>query len=454
MSDTVTLDGIRLLHWMNVRKATVDLIAVRTGIERETLTRLTNVDTGELPLADADRLADTLDIALDELRHRDGTPPCVIWHSRDAIMATRRPIDRGGIHFYNYYSLPAPKGQIAPVLIDILCPKDRMPTQNNGHLEPAITINLGPGDINGLWGHEVNEHTWHRFRANADPETRWVMGESYLEPSYCPHTYARAGDGPARILSYTVKSNLEPLVAATNRWSDDAFGELVRQLDERPCAAAALAAQMDRRGFDAVALADATGLSANAIAAFLEGDEAALGYDDLRAVGVRLGIDYRLLLRPDHRHDPVGKTWCSVEDSLASVRTYQSYTVASMSGAAQLSDLTGLFMKVAKPGPVGALDLVDCGCCHYLATAGTLDFGWIDRDGTHRTQPIAAGDALWVAPYVRHGFAGTGALIRMGNSEGITYLDQLEMSNTYALAATLRRARHDRQVWGYDVKKS
>ena len=86
-----------------------------------------------------------------------GAPVANIHMSRADIEATRRAVHRDGIHFYNYYNLPAPKGQVARVILDILCPAERLPAQNNGHLEPAITINLGPGHINGLWGDEVNE---------------------------------------------------------------------------------------------------------------------------------------------------------------------------------------------------------------------------------------------------------------------------------------------------------
>ena len=36
-------------------------------------------------------------------------------------------IIKDGIHFYNYYTLPTPKGYVSPVLLDILCPKDKLP---------------------------------------------------------------------------------------------------------------------------------------------------------------------------------------------------------------------------------------------------------------------------------------------------------------------------------------
>ena len=57
--------------------------------------------------------------------------------------------------FYNYYSLPIPEGFVGPVILDILCPKNKLPKLNNGHLEQAITINLGNSDIYGRWGKKL-----------------------------------------------------------------------------------------------------------------------------------------------------------------------------------------------------------------------------------------------------------------------------------------------------------
>ena len=52
--------------------------------------------------------------------------PSYIYNSKEEIQKTKRPIRRGGIHYYNYYTLPSPKGYVAPVLIDILCPKENI----------------------------------------------------------------------------------------------------------------------------------------------------------------------------------------------------------------------------------------------------------------------------------------------------------------------------------------
>ena len=87
-----------------------------------------------------------LDVPKEFLLSHDDVPP-YIYNSKHQIEKTKRPIKRGGIHFYNYYTLPSPKGYVAPVLIDILCPKEKLPKLNNGHLEPAITVSLGPNDI-------------------------------------------------------------------------------------------------------------------------------------------------------------------------------------------------------------------------------------------------------------------------------------------------------------------
>ena len=433
---TVTIDAVKLLHWLNVRKITPAMASARAGLAVDAL-----IDgNAEMDPREATRLADILNVPIEHLALR-AAAPAVIYASKRDIDATKRPIDRGGIHFYNYYTLPSPKGQIAPVLIDILCPKDRMPTQNNGHLEPAITINLGPGDINGLWGAEVNPYTRHVLHACRDGVEPWVAGDSYVEPSFCPHTYSRASDEPAQILSYTVKSNLEAFLGGANGWAEERFDGMLGNVAAASFPAAILRSYMERHGYDAASLAAASATSGNAVSAFLAGEDDALDVPGLQAIGQALALDYRLLLKPIANHDPVGKTLRTIPDSRASIRRFKSYTVASMSASPSLPDLTGLFIKVDKTAD-RSLDLKDHSASHYLVTGGTMTFRWSGGE-----QRIESGDALWVGPYVRHGFCGVGSLIKMGNGEGTTYLDQFEMSNTYQLADTLRRGWRDRQIW-------
>ena len=42
-----------------------------------------------------------------------------------------------------------------------------MPKLNNGHLEQAITVNLGPSDIFGRWGLKKNRVNFAKMRFNS-----------------------------------------------------------------------------------------------------------------------------------------------------------------------------------------------------------------------------------------------------------------------------------------------
>ena len=138
------LDTIKLNHWLNVRKMALDVfnnLLVKRTKHRIELDNLENIDDYTV-----NEIAKILDVPKDYIIYNEEVPP-YIFNSKEQIESTKRPIIRDGIHFYNYYTLPSPKGYVAPVLIDILCPKEKLPKLNNGHLEPAITVSLGPNDI-------------------------------------------------------------------------------------------------------------------------------------------------------------------------------------------------------------------------------------------------------------------------------------------------------------------
>jgi hypothetical protein len=277
MTTGIEIDSYKLMHWMNARKLTAAMVASRTGLSIQAMEMLIKGDAplGAISDGQVAALAQALNVGVGNLTVDRDSVPDVLYMSREEIEATRREIERGGIHFYNYYSLPAPKGFIAPVLIDILCPAGRVPTQNNGHLEPAITINLGPGHIQGLWAHEVNKDTYHPFYANKGEDADWILGESYLEPPYCPHTYARHGDEPTRILSYTVKSNLEGFLSASNKWSDAAYENFLSSVTGNSFNGTVLKSLMERHGYDTRTLGERTGLGDNRLKSFIEGDDTA-----------------------------------------------------------------------------------------------------------------------------------------------------------------------------------
>ena len=71
-----------------------------------------------------DKIAEFLNIQKEILLEKENVP-VFIHHTKEEIVRTKRKINRGGIHFYNYYTLPSPHGYVAPVLIDILCPKEK-----------------------------------------------------------------------------------------------------------------------------------------------------------------------------------------------------------------------------------------------------------------------------------------------------------------------------------------
>jgi hypothetical protein len=442
-----SIDRYRLIHWLNVRKLTPALVERESSLTAGELRAVADGRTSLLTEAQAHDLAAILNVDLAQLAGDEHPGAAVIYRSREQLLATRRAIERDGIHFYNYYTLPAPKGHVAPVVLDILCPAGRLPALNNGHLEPAITVNIGPGDIYGRWGEALNDTNWQVLKAGSPHD--WIAGDSYVEPAYCPHAYSLATAEPAQIISYTCKSNLEHLLTSSNRWSDAAFHGLVSQWSDHHPQTATLLAHMSRRGYDAQTLSHRTGVNAAALASHLDDVSDALTIEELQSLAGVLGIDYRILLPPSPCHDPVGKTSRSIAESLATARPFRSYTVASLAFAPHLPDLAGLCLSVEQKSGTHVPDLMDHAATHYFVTRGQVTLCWQDDDRI-ATVELSLHDTAWIGPFVRHGFTGAGALLKLGNGEGASYLDQLECSNTFQPAATLRRGRQDRKDWGYD----
>lgn len=446
----MTVDPYKFAHWMNVRKMTPLQVARASGVPEEAVRGLARGDAVSVSDAALGSLCRALRIDREQLHASSRGELSAIVVSADDVRGSCRPIRRDGIHFYNYYSLPGPPGRVAPVILDILCPADRVPALNNGHLEPAITVNLGPGPINGRWGEHLGNATWRVLSAN-DGDDEWIVGDSYVEPSYCPHSYSLASDVPARIVSYTCESNLAPLFEEVNEWGNTAFDALLADVGDGD-AAHALRSALRRRGFDTESAASVSEVPAPAMDAFIAGDARALGIDDMKALGRALGFDYRTLLPPTRRHDEVGKTCCSVIDSRSTIRTFGRYTVASMASAPHLPDLTGLFMRVDDDET--PLDVCDAGDSHYLVLSGEVALAWRNGRGDVERADMTKDAAAWIGPYVEHGLAGRGAVVKLGSGRHVGYLDRIELSNTFSVRATLGRGRRDAVGWGYDPVQS
>jgi mannose-6-phosphate isomerase-like protein (cupin superfamily) len=114
-----------------------------------------------------------------------------------------------------------------------------------------------------------------------------------------------------------------------------------------------------------------------------------------------------------------------------------------MASSVRYPDLFGIFIKVFKKKI--NLDLVDFASSHYLVTQGFLKCS-IGKKKINLKQ----GDSIWMAPFVKHGFGGAGALIKISNGECISTGDIIESSKLYDIKKTLLRSYRDINTWGYN----
>lgn len=440
------VDAYKLTRWMNVRKLTPSELASQAGVPISAVSSVLDGGSGyELPERVASRLARTLRVAQAQIERGPGGGLTALVADARALAATRRAIKRDGIHFYNYYSMASPRNRVGPVILDILCPPDRLPALNQGHLEPAITVNLGPGDINGRWAEELRPDTWQVLAAN-DNQDHWICGDSYVEPSYCPHSYSLTGTAPARIVSYTSASPLASFVAEVDDWTDSAFECMLADLG-KASPAELLRSALVQRGLDEQAAARVSGLAVERVRDLLA-RTTETETKDLKALCDAIGADYRCFLPAPQPSDPLGKVHQPIDASRATTRSLGHYTFASMAMAPYLPDLTGAFLKVA--GESGELDLRGSTESHYLVSQGDLSFRWADGNGSTAEARLTPDASVWVAPYVAHSFSGQGTLLRFGSGQHLSHVDQLLLSSTFAPIETMCRARHDRRGWGYD----
>ena len=125
--------------------------------------------------------------------------------------------------------------------------------------------------------------------------------------------------------------------------------------------------------------------------------------------------------------------------------------MASIVNSARFPDLFGYFIKVQNLKKEKIHDLMDSTCSHYLATGGNMKFHL--REGQKDTKiSLKKDDAIWVSAFTKHGFTGSGSLIKLSDGQNINYLEKQELIRTYNLKETLKRGREDKQNWGYDEK--
>ena len=439
------IDKIKLNHWLNVRKTTLEVLnrkLIKYSNFKITLDNLDQLDEHTI-----NQIVEQLSIPKEYIESSEEVP-CFVYNTKEEMDKTKRPIKRGGIHYYNYYTLPSPKGYVAPVLIDILCPKEKMPVLNNGHLEPAITVSLGPNDIYARFAKKINKTNFIKFKINPDPKTNWVVGSNYYEPSYCLHTYSRATDGPGRILSYTTKSNIESLF--DSKLNTNSFKNLGKILGKDKPNRSFLLQDILNRGYNFETISKNTGIALKKIKNYFL-NKNNLNFKDIKKICEIINTDPSFYSEKSFKEDKIGKYYYDYKDSIKTIRNFKSYKVASIACSARSPDLTGYFLKVHNKSKKIITDLLDSNCSHYLVTKGDITLFLKENEKTKKIK-MKKGDAVWVSSYTKHGFTGFGALIKISDGQNFNYLERIDIINTYNLKKTLVRGRKDRVNWGYDVE--
>jgi hypothetical protein len=441
------IDKIKFNRWLNIRKTTL----------KELNKKLKNKINFEITLDNCESLDSyTVNVVanyleIEPLKIKKNTfNPTFLYSSKRDIEKTRRPIKKDGIHFYNYYTLPTPKGYISPVLLDIMCPKNKLPKLNNGHLEPAITISMGPGDIYARFGEKLEKDTWQQFKVNHDPKSNWIVGSSYFEPSLCKHSYSRTSDKFGRIISYTTKSNIEELL--NDKLNDNSYRNLLNINKNKNINRTLLKLEIETKGYSIESIAKKIKLPVKKIKNYLNNINSSLEKKYIIKICKIINSDSNLFIDRKYKEDSVGKLYFDYKDSIKSIRKFKSYKVASIANSKRLPDLSGYFMKVLNKKNIFLDDLFDSKCSHYFITKGAMKVH-IRSENKKITKNIKEGDCLWLSGFTYHGFTGDGALLKISDGQNINYLEKEDLINTYKLNNILERSRGDMQNWGYDEKK-
>lgn len=449
------LDKIKLNHWLNIRKITKQKFLSDCDTSLEINDLESDEVVFEISVDCIENITNYLSVKQEQLVYSklEHDDKGFIFQSKTELYKTKRLIKRDGFDFYNYYTLPSPKGFVAPVILDILCPTEKLPKLNNGHFEAAITINLGPGPINGRWGEEINDLNFSVLESNSDKETSWITGASYFEPSYCPHTYSLASNQSAKILSYTVANTLDEFISGINKFSQDQQNNYEHNIG-KPLVERIVSNQMSLLGYTDKSLAMSADLPVDIVVSFKKGDFKNIAMQIIKDLCSLINLDFRVVLQPVITGDALGKTTYTVEKSIKSKRTYKNFEWASIASSPNSPDLTGNFLKVdnqIEGTDLHGLDFMYFSKnSHYLVTSGNILFLSKNGNGVIEKLKLRKEDSLWIKPYQSHYFIGKGSLIKMSNGEGVDYTNDFSFGNLFDEQNTIKRAFKDNLEWGYD----
>ena len=328
------------------------------------------------------------------------------------------------------------------MILDILCPKNKLPKLNNGHLEQAITVALGEGNLYGRWGKKINKNTFQEIKINKNKKNNWIIGDSYVEPAYCPHSYSLSSEIPGKILSYTAKSQLQKFVDGINHWPVDSFLNFEKSYKNLKTFNF-IDFYLNAKGIDINFVFKKLKISKKTFLSLINKNQKSKN-KILKRLNDLVGINLDNFDFIEKNEDRVGKVYCSFKKSIQSIRKFKSYEVADMAFSSRYPDLRGIFIKISNTKN-SKKDLNLFTSCHYLVTDGKMEM-LISKNKFK----ICKGDSIWVCPNQNHGFRGKGSLIRISNGEAVDYLDMIELSKLYNPKHTLKRLYKDKFNWGYD----
>ena len=433
MSQNENIDFVKFNHLLNSKKITINYLKRKCLSLSQKCRKQKNfkISNKEKKFIENNLATSILNITV-----KQKLPSFIYWSAKK-INNTKRPINRDGIHFYNYYSLPTPKNYVGPVILDILCPKYKLPKLNNGHLEQAITVNIGKNDIYGRWGKKKNKYNFSKIKFNSSGKNSWIVGDTYVEPTYCPHSYSRANNLNSKILSYTAKSPVEKLVKNLNLWPKENFKNFIYSFDKKKINLSIFKIYLNQRGYTLSELNSKLKINAVSHESILNNQS------KLNKVCRYISLDPSIFQKKFFNEDKIGKTYTSFKNSILSIRNFKSYKIASMASSARYPDLFGNFIKVFKKKKIK--DILDYASSHYLVTGGKIFF-YIKN----KKIKLTSGDGLWVSSFEKHGFSGDGSLIKISNGETLDTNDISEVAKLFDPLYTLERSYQDNKTWGYE----
>ena len=188
-----------------------------------------------------------------------------------------------------------------------MCPHNKVPKLNNGHLEHAITVNLGPGDIYGRWGKNIKKKENFSIIKSNKSKNNWIVGDTYLEPTYLSHSYSLVDDTPSQILSYTAKSQLEKFSENSNIWPDQSYKNMIKSMTKYGQKIIFIKSFLDSRGLDKDYISKKLNISKKQLENFFKSKKISKKNDKIlkklcKLMNVQSSIFYERKFEEDKKH--------------------------------------------------------------------------------------------------------------------------------------------------------